>query len=379
MPLPPAGANTEKFSSDGENESLMFGASAMQGWRVGMEDAHATLLDLDDKKTSFFAVYDGHGGKEVALFCSRHLHNGLLSSPAYHDGNLAEALKESFLRMDEMMTTAESCKELEELAGQTRTEDDDDEDDDSFVQENTYRGPLFTGCTAVVAVVTADGKLHVANAGDSRCVLSNNGMCEELSKDHKPENQDEKARICNAGGFVANRRVGGMLGLSRAIGDMAFKQNPQLSPRDQMVTAFPEIRTVQLEEGHEFMVLACDGIWDVMGSQEVVDFVRERLRKRKCISKVCEDLLDGCLAPDTWGGLGCDNMSLVVVVFKNHLSPNFHLDVPPSPRDMPQIADGADGSSVDKDKDKESQGKEAEGGGKAAAAAAASEPAAKVD
>ena len=71
-----------------------------------------------------------------------------------------------------------------------------------------------------------------------------------------------------AGGFIAEGRVNGSLNLSRALGDMEYKQSP-LPPGEQMVTAMPEIRSLDLEPGHEFILLACDGIWDVLTNQEV--------------------------------------------------------------------------------------------------------------
>ncbi|OAY71988.1 putative protein phosphatase 2C 21 [Ananas comosus] len=73
---------TEKFSEDGENDRLRFGLSCMQGWRANMEDAHAALPDLDES-TSFFGVYDGHGGKVVAKFCAKYLHTQVLKNEAY--------------------------------------------------------------------------------------------------------------------------------------------------------------------------------------------------------------------------------------------------------------------------------------------------------
>lgn len=72
-----------------------------------------------------------------------------------------------------------------------------------------------------------------------------------------------------AGGFIAEGRVNGSLNLSRALGDMEYKQARELSAGEQMVTALPEVRTLHLESGHEFLLLACDGIWDVLTNQEV--------------------------------------------------------------------------------------------------------------
>ena len=86
---------------------------------------------------------------------------------------------------------------------------------------------LYTGCTACVVLLT-DTEIICANAGDSRCVLSNDGKAIEMSVDHKPELPTEKARIERAGGFVEDNRVKGVLNLSRSLGDLEYKQDSKL-------------------------------------------------------------------------------------------------------------------------------------------------------
>ena len=118
--------------------------------------------------------------------------------------------------------------------------------------------------------------------------------------------------------FVQEGRVNGSLALSRAIGDLEYKQSKNLPAKDQVVTAYPEIRECVIEPGDEFMVIACDGIWDVLTSQQCVDYVRARLDADVQLSKICEELADECMAPDTKGsGIGCDNMSVVIVLLKD--------------------------------------------------------------
>ena len=151
-----------------------------------------------------------------------------------------------------------------------------------------------SGCTAVVAVLRKKD-LYVANAGDSRCVLCRDGEALELSLDHKPEDEPEMSRIVKAGGKVTlDGRVNGGLNLSRALGDHAYKRNSALPPQEQMISALPDIRHISLEPGRdEFMILACDGIWNFMSSQEVIKFIRPRLAEnseKSNISKICEDV-----------------------------------------------------------------------------------------
>jgi protein phosphatase 1G len=176
------------------------------------------------------------------------------------------------------------------------------------------------GCTAVVALIHGD-LLFVANAGDSRAVLCRGGKAEPLSVDHKPSQDTERTRIVNAGGFLSEIggicRVNGNLNLSRAIGDLRYKMNTDLPPKDQIITAHPDVRHTTLGPDDEFLVLACDGIWDVLSNQEVVDFVKASLEEGLSPEEAATKLLDHCVADDPREarGIGCDNMTAAIVCF----------------------------------------------------------------
>ncbi|XP_017865497.1 PREDICTED: probable protein phosphatase CG10417 [Drosophila arizonae] len=216
-------------------------------------------------------------------------------------------------------------------------EDDDDDDEDENVSDdeededqmanNDFCANMIeepgkdSGCTAVVGLLHGRD-LYVANAGDSRCVICRNGKAIDMSLDHKPEDDEESARIIKAGGRVTlDGRVNGGLNLSRALGDHAYKTNLELPAEAQMISALPDVKKLIITPEDEFMVLACDGIWNYMSSEEVVDFVRMRLKdSSKKLSQICEELFDNCLAPNTMGdGTGCDNMTAVIVKFKQKL------------------------------------------------------------
>ena len=180
------------------------------------------------------------------------------------------------------------------------------------------------GCTAVTALIVGR-RLFVANAGDSRAVLSRRKRALPLSQDHKPSAAGERARIVAAGGFLSEvggiTRVNGNLNLSRAIGDLRYKMNAQLEPKDQIITAEPDVVLEELRPGDRFIVMACDGIWDVMSSQQVVDFVNERLDKGMPPAAIASDLLNACVATDPreTRGIGCDNMTATIIVFNKDL------------------------------------------------------------
>ena len=184
--------------------------------------------------------------------------------------------------------------------------------------------PLQAGCTSVVVAATPD-TLWCANAGDSRAVVCRDGVAIPLSFDHKPNSEIESTRITKAGGFVEATngffRVNGNLNLSRSIGDLKYKQSPELPPEAQIITAEPDVLKHTLDPKDEFFIVACDGVWDVLSNQEAVDFVRTRIQAERGagrepqLSKICEAVFDRCIAtnPRETRGIGGDNMTCVVV------------------------------------------------------------------
>ncbi|KIK69554.1 hypothetical protein GYMLUDRAFT_33926 [Collybiopsis luxurians FD-317 M1] len=278
---------TDKISESGGNERFAYAVIEMQGWRITMEDSHAAVLNFDEEKNghnAFFAVYDGHGGGSVAKYAGQNVHKKLLAEESYSAKQYELALKKAFLGTDE----------------------------DILANPAHARDP--SGCTAVAALVT-DDKIYVANAGDSRSVISVKGEVKALSFDHKPTNESEKIRISGAGGYVEYGRVNGNLALSRAIGDFEFKKNYNLPPEKQIITADPDVTTHEIDPEDEFLVLACDGIWDCLTSQQVVNFIRLKVAEGKELGEIGEMMCEHCLAPDTsaGAGIGCDNMTVLIV------------------------------------------------------------------
>ncbi|KAL3360496.1 hypothetical protein AABB24_013758 [Solanum stoloniferum] len=278
---------TEKFSEDGDNVRVRYGLSSMQGWRAAMEDAHAAITDLD-ASTSFFGVYDGHGGKVVAKFCAKYLHQQVLKHEGYLQGDIGTSVQKAFFRMDEMMRGQRGWRELAALGDRL----------------NKFSGMI-------------EGLIWSPRNGDGNGNTDDWAFEEayNLSRDHKPDLEIERERILKAGGFIHAGRVNGSLNLARAIGDMEFKQNKFLPAEKQIVTADPDINIVDLCDDDDFIVLACDGVWDCMSSQQLVDFIHEQLKSGSKLSAVCERVLDRCLAP-TAGGEGCDNMTMILVQIK---------------------------------------------------------------
>lgn len=140
-----------------------------------------------------------------------------------------------------------------------------------------------------------------------------------LSIDHKPTCEDEMNRIVSAGGWVQFNRVNGNLALSRAFGDFVFKRNEKRSATEQIVIAYPDVQTRPLTSDLEFAIMACDGVWDVMTNEEVIEFIRRRIFYRREPVAICEELITRCLAPDCQMGcgIGCDNMTVILICYLN--------------------------------------------------------------
>ena len=296
-----------KESTEGAAGGVRYGATHMQGWRNTMEDAHLTDLRVEGG-AQVFGVFDGHGGKEVAIFAARHFVSLLTQNSKYREGNYDTALKETFLSVDTQLRTVEGAKEVFRIQR--------DLPDSAPVDTNIARDAVATaGCTAVVALITA-GTLYVANAGDSRAVLGRKGRAVEMSQDHKPDLPEELARITGAGACVVEGRVNGNINLSRSLGDLEYKTVQSLPAERQAVTAMPDVRSVVLTPEDDFLVMCCDGIWDILSSQECVSFIHERLGQ-KDLKTIAEEICDRCLAHTTteYEGRGCDNMTVVLVAF----------------------------------------------------------------
>ncbi|PIK61205.1 hypothetical protein BSL78_01848 [Apostichopus japonicus] len=208
-----------------------------------MEDAHTHILGLaNEEDSAFFAVYDGHGGKVLSIclqsksssVCCEHLHKTIIDQMAYKRGDLTTAMRDAFLMIDNNMQNDESLKD--ELAG-----------------------------TTAIVVIMREGKLHTANVGDSRGIVSVSGHARALSQDHKPCLEEESNRIVAAGvgwnstGLMVNLGLlsalklrqmwcTGNLALSRALGDFIFKRNESKRPEEQIVTALPDITVTEITQ-----------------------------------------------------------------------------------------------------------------------------------
>ncbi|GAX76229.1 hypothetical protein CEUSTIGMA_g3673.t1 [Chlamydomonas eustigma] len=263
----------------------------------------------------FFGVYDGHGGDQAANHCAARLHQHLSDalSQLRLEGKASHHLHCSYWVGDgENRCTRQAAPGG--LLGGLESLKLHQVDDSSFPAEQLYVEPAaisvdqpavrgcspskmvedtfiedtlvedalraafqrtdeefasdccasMVGTTAVVALLGTK-KIWVANCGDSRAIMCRAGRCLQLTDDHKPEREDEAARVEKAGGQVLywnGHRVMGVLAMSRAIGDHGLRP---------YVISDPEISVVNRAEDDDFMILASDGLWDVMENKEAIN------------------------------------------------------------------------------------------------------------
>jgi len=174
----------------------------------------------------------------------------------------------------------------------------------------------FLNAPQTVALLDGN-QLVVANLGDSKAVLRReDGVAVDLSKEHSLRVPEEVARIVAAGLEVSDDdppRLCGELAVARSLGDLRFKQVKGLPPEEQPLTSVPDITVTEVTRGDEFLILACDGVFEVMSSQDVVDFVHRGLTAGTP-PQILVELLDACVAPAMPNRLGADNMTALLVL-----------------------------------------------------------------
>lgn len=120
-------------------------------------------------------------------------------------------------------------------------------------------------------------KLVVANAGDSRAVMGVAGKCVPLSFDHKPECEVEIKRIEAAGSVITDGRVDGNLNLTRALGDLKYKKKEELTAEQHPITANPDTYEYDITPETDFIIMGCDGVWEIKSNEEMVAWIYEKL------------------------------------------------------------------------------------------------------
>lgn len=256
-----------------------------KGGRPYQEDRHSELKGIGCKDSSLYAIFDGHGGSGASEYCKEHLLKYVIQDPNYNK-HIPTALYNSFCKVDDEFTSIARIRYLND------------------------------GTTAVVAVIH-NNVIYVANAGDSRGIIAQKGgKAKGMSVDHKPDREDEEKRIKALGGRVLHWgrwRVEGILAVSRAIGDIALQP---------YVTAEPEIMEKTIGSEDEYLILASDGVWDVMSNEDVARFVVTALSNSTNVDGDFINIARHLCAEAMLLG-STDNVTALVIDLKNRVSTKY--------------------------------------------------------
>ncbi|CCF57902.1 hypothetical protein KAFR_0D02550 [Kazachstania africana CBS 2517] len=347
----------------------------MQGYRLTQEDSHIVqneddILEIDfynpfKQKVeklliSLFAVFDGHGGDECSKFLSGDYSENNNKVDSSNDDStkyrgVSKWIKYSFENHE--YGACNIHKVDSEFVVKKRQRDGRNDRikvkrlfntieglisqiiKDAFILQDkelyTHFANSSCGSTGVMALLINGEMLYVANCGDSRCILSSkNGGIKTMSFDHKPQHIGELLRINDNGGTVSLGRVGGVLALSRAFNDFQFKRGVQYSdktvnssnldnqsrfripPQESQVTVEPDVLMHKIDyKKDEFLVIACDGIWDVYSNKQLLRFIKYHLSMGTKLDNILPKLLDhGIAQANSSTGVGFDNMTAIIVV-----------------------------------------------------------------
>ncbi|KAF8401246.1 hypothetical protein HHK36_012178 [Tetracentron sinense] len=289
--------------------SIRSGSFADIGPRRFMEDEHIRIDDLSAHlgslfrcpvPSAFYGVFDGHGGPDAAAYIRKNVMRFF-----FEDADFPQISEVDDVFLEEVENSLRKAFLLADLALA----------DDCSVNSSS-------GTTALTALILGR-LLLVANAGDCRAVLCRKGEAIEMSQDHRPIYPLERRRVEELGGYIEDGYLNGVLSVSRALGDWDMKfPRGSASP----LIAEPEFRQVILTEDDEFLIIGCDGIWDVMSSQHAVSLVRRGLRRHDNPEQCARDLIMEALRLSTF-----DNLTVIVISFS---SPDHRESSPPRQRKL---------------------------------------------
>ncbi|KAL5820974.1 hypothetical protein ACOSQ3_022856 [Xanthoceras sorbifolium] len=256
---------------------------------------------------AFYGVFDGHGGVDAASFARENMLKYIVED-SHFPSSTKRAVKSAYVKADHALADAKS---LDRSSG------------------TTALAALMLGRCGTFLI---NNTMLIANAGDSRAVLGKRGRAIELSKDHKPNCTSERLRIEKLGGVIYDGYLNGQLSVARALGDWHIKGTKgSICP----LSCEPELEEIVLTEEDEFLVLGCDGLWDVMSSQCAVTMVRKELMQSNDPEKCSKTLVKEALQRNS-----CDNLTVVVICFS--LNPPPRIEIPRSHKRRSISAEGLD-------------------------------------
>mmetsp|Transcript_19471 Transcript_19471/g.35307 ORF Transcript_19471/g.35307 Transcript_19471/m.35307 type:complete len:345 (+) Transcript_19471:50-1084(+) len=310
--LPNMAIHIERYGSAG----IQCAVAETQGARQEHEDVHA--VNVDQQSASMW-VLDGHHGVAAAQFSGSALADEL-GGPAIKGEKLPsdERILQGFRTVDNRLRQhfkahPEDSKSGSTVVGFLAAQQGTGLYDMKLVNCGDSRGVIIDGEHGFVDDVEAQVRL-----GASECIYSKSEARQKWrpnrrkqsfileTMDHKPHNPVERARIEAAGGHVETskgkpHRIDGNLAVSRGLGDFAFKSNRRLSPAAQKVSCAPDVYNIHGLHPGSFVLLACDGLWDVMSTEDAARMVLSKTlgQDPQDLADIAKDLVAASLAKKT--------------------------------------------------------------------------------
>ncbi|KAG1707202.1 hypothetical protein DVH05_026397 [Phytophthora capsici] len=264
----------------------------------------------DPAVSSFFGVYDGHGGDFCAKYAAKYFHQKLadLMQVKYRSKRRRTSEVESSSNRSNVTSTSsmDDCSDVEaDVLSNAEIESCYAEAFSSLDKElEDFDESSESGSTAVTCLIRKyNGRttFHIANVGDSRAIFRCDGRTSRLSVDHKATNEDEVKRIRALNGIIVNKRVAGSISVTRALGQADEKK---------FITSAPHITSLEIASDDAFLILVSDGVTDVFSDEELTEFVAQRLAEGEKSITIGKMLLDEAKAQGSM-----DNMTAVIIRF----------------------------------------------------------------
>ncbi|ODV60744.1 PP2C family serine/threonine-protein phosphatase [Ascoidea rubescens DSM 1968] len=341
-------------------------------YRPTMEDVHTYVANFCERLDwGYFALFDGHAGKQAAKWCGQNLHlllqNEILkneknSSKLINDQDIRSCLNNCFQEADNLIadsnnsigssgcTAAVAIISNPPQKNNTNINNNNNDNDTDIhkhsiinnnenyqVTKNNYRNkdkdmtiPQFSdqlnnskikrklqsnfqsqsqsqylkdysNLFDFIPTPNHRRMLYTANVGDSRLVLCRNGFAIRLSYDHKGSDTNESNRIVQSGGLIMRNRVNGILAITRSLGDHYLKN---------LIIGKPYTTALEMTDGDEFLIIACDGLWDIIKDQDAVDLIRNEANPQVASRVLCDHAIKN---------LSMDNVTVMIIRFDQRI------------------------------------------------------------
>ena len=226
-------------------------------YRNYMEDKGKYILNLNkNKNNALFCIFDGHGGSHISKYLQKNIYYEFKKMLIKNNNDINDF---NFYELFQIL--------------------------DIKIKELPYS--YHQGSTACIVYITKQNNkkiLYCANVGDTRCILTNSEFVKRISYDHKAYDKNEKERIINEGGEINEGRIFGDLIISRAFGDWQYKNLGVIST--------PHIKRIELTNDDKYVIIASDGVWDVLDDLDVYCLSLKIDNSMELCSKIIETSLE---------------------------------------------------------------------------------------